>query len=96
MIHFFCQVLVLNNISACHIVLGNYSECDRCLEEAFENVGSAETYINAVVSARLQNKSSEIIDTYVGSLRSLDPNHPWLVEKARKEAEFDKAAKSFA
>jgi len=48
------------------------------------------------VSARLQNKSSEIIDTYVGSLRSLDPNHPWLVEKARKEAEFDEAAKSFA
>ena len=90
-------VLVLNNIAACHIVLGNYAEADRCLEEAFEDgKDSAETYINAIVSAQLQNKEASAISELVAKLKKMDPNHPWMQETARKENEFDEASAQFS
>ena len=89
-------VLILNNIAACHIALGNYSEADRCLEEAFENTPSAETYINAIVSAQLQNKEKDAVIMYIDNLTKLDINHPWLLERKKKENEFDAAAQNFA
>ena len=89
-------VLILNNIAACHIVLGNYNEADRCLEEAFEDgKKSAETYINAIVSAQLQNKDPASVAQLITNLTDLDPNHPWLQEAARKSNEFDVASKEF-
>jgi coatomer protein complex subunit epsilon len=90
-------LLVLNNVAACHIVLGNYGEADRCIEEAFESgqVG-AETLINAIVSAQLQGKDSTLINELVTKLEAVDAHHPWLAARAENEKSFDAVASSFA
>jgi coatomer protein complex subunit epsilon len=90
-------VLILNNIAACHIVLGNYNEADRCLDEAFEDgKSSAETYINAIVSAQLQDKGKDVINDLIDKLKLIDSNHPWLLENGKKENEFNEASKQFS
>jgi coatomer subunit epsilon len=90
-------LLVLNNVAACHIVLGNYSEADRCIDEALESgqIG-AETFINAIVSAQLQGKGTELINDLVTKLEAVDARHPWLAARAENEKSFDAVASSFA
>lgn len=90
-------LLVLNNVAACHIALGNYSEADRCIEEALESgQGTAETYINAVVSAQLQGKDGDLVQELIKKLEAIDRHHPWLKARAENEKSFDAVANSFA
>ena len=87
---------VLNNIASCHIGLSNYEEADRCLEEAFEgDMATPETYINAIVSARHQQKPEEVVQALLDTLRAKAPTHPWVLQLDQLSEEFDRCAAEY-
>ena len=87
---------ILNNLASCHIALSNYSEADRCLEEAFEaDMATPETYINAIVSARHQQKDEEVVQALFDGMRAKAPTHPWLLQLDRLAEEFDQYAAEY-
>ena len=88
------SVLLLSNIAACQLALGNLGEAERCIEEAME-IGEANSdlYINAIVCSELQGKSS---DQYLDLLKKSNPQHAWLVMRSKLERAFEAGQKSMS
>merc|ERR1712216_781715 len=71
-------VMLLNNMAACHIHMGQYREALAILQEAVdENDGDEDTFINLIVCTRHLGRKQEDVDQYLAQPKKLSPDHPW-------------------
>lgn len=75
------------------ILTQDYAAAEELLESALERDNKdADVLINSLVAAQLNEKDDEVVERYMSQLKHDHPNHPWVVDLAAKEAEFDRIA----
>ncbi|KAJ1822429.1 hypothetical protein LPJ56_000786 [Coemansia sp. RSA 2599] len=90
-------VCLLNSLAVVKMHLGQLPEAEAFLEEALaKESNNPDTLANLVVCANLAAKPLETKNRYLSQLRDVAPNHPFVLDLAAKDAEFDALAAKYA
>lgn len=85
--------LLLNNMAACNMGLGNFEDAEQNLQEALgKNPTDPTTIANLIVCLQHLKKSPEVTARYVTQLRTSAPTHPWTESYEALERNFDRVA----
>ncbi|CAL8088404.1 unnamed protein product [Orchesella dallaii] len=88
--------LLLNVLACCHIAQGKHSEAETALQESLDkDPNNADTLINLFYNSSFVGKSPEVSNRFFSQLKDANPNHPFVQDYYKKEAEFDRVAKMF-
>jgi tetratricopeptide (TPR) repeat protein len=89
--------LLLNVLACCLIAQGKHGDAESSLQEALDkDPNSADTLINMFYNSSFAGKSPEVANRFFSQLKDANPNHPFVQDYYKKEAEFDRVAKMFA
>ncbi|ODM86740.1 Coatomer subunit epsilon [Orchesella cincta] len=83
--------------SCCHIAQGKHSEAETALQESLDkDPNNADTLINMFYNSSFVGKSPEVSNRFFSQLKDANPNHPFVQDYYKKEAEFDRVSKMFS
>jgi len=89
--------LLLNILACCLIAQGKHSEAESSLQEALDkDPNNADTLINMFYNSSFAGKSPEVSNRFFSQLKDANPNHPFVQDYYKKEADFDRVAKMFS
>lgn len=76
---------------------GKHAEAEQVLQESLDkDPNNADTLINLFYNSSFAGKTPEVGNRYFSQLKDANPNHPFVKDYYKKEAEFDRVAKMFA
>ena len=84
---------LLNGGAVAFMMMKNYSEAERLLNEA--EATDPDTLINRIAVGQHLNKSQAEIDQYIAQLKQVAPTHRWLEKYTQLDAGFNRMASSF-
>jgi len=88
--------VLLNILASCYIVQGKNTEAEGVLQEALDkDPNNAATLINLFMNSNFVGKTPEVASRYLSQLKDAHPNHEFVQNYYKKEAEFDRVAKLF-
>jgi coatomer protein complex subunit epsilon len=82
--------LLLNGQAAAHMQRGQYDEAEEALLRALDkDPNHAETLVNLVAVSTYLGKAPEVAQRYLNHMRDTHPRHPYVLDLAEKEQQFD-------
>lgn len=90
------SVTLSNGRALCRLHMGAYEEAERHLMNALgQRSNDPETLINLVVCSQHLNRSKDLIQRYIGQLKTTSANHLWVKNYVEQEKRFDALAAQF-
>jgi len=86
--------VLLNLLASCYIAQGKNTEAETVLQDALDkDPNNASTLINLFMNSHFVGKSPEVSSRYLSQLKDAHPNHEFVQNYHKKEADFDRATK---
>lgn len=84
--------LLLNGLAVYNLHTRKYEEAEKQLLEALEkNPKDPETLIN-LIACHQQLRKTDLVNRYTNQLKTAAPKHPWVVDLASAEENFERSA----
>ena len=89
--------MLLNGHAVANIHLGKYEEAERLLVEALsKGQNDPNTLINIICCFKHQGKSSDLVTRYVNQLKTVAPQHGFVMKLNTVEGAFKRVSETYA
>jgi len=88
--------MLLNGQAAAYMAMNRWAEAEPLLQQALDlDSNSAASLINMMCVSQHLGKAPEVSSRYLSQLKDSNKKHPFVVDLANKEEEFDRICKNF-
>eukprot|EP00615_Pteridomonas_danica_P011568 CAMPEP_0114342912 /NCGR_PEP_ID=MMETSP0101-20121206/10173_1 /TAXON_ID=38822 ORGANISM="Pteridomonas danica, Strain PT" /NCGR_SAMPLE_ID=MMETSP0101 /ASSEMBLY_ACC=CAM_ASM_000211 /LENGTH=165 /DNA_ID=CAMNT_0001477293 /DNA_START=424 /DNA_END=921 /DNA_ORIENTATION=- len=94
---FEATVMLRNGSAVAAIHMGKFEEAEKLLLDAItKGQNDPDTLVNLICCYQHMNKADDLIARYIGQLKTVSPNHPFVTQLALVENAFNRVSGTYA